>query len=475
MIRWFQIVLVCYTCITGCTAVKSVTDWVGGDEDNTQPPTPLTEINTRADILEIWKKGVGKGSDDKFLKLSPALIGDRIYVANNDGDIKAIDALSGKVIWNKDINKKISGGPGANHNLVIAGTSEGEVITVNSETGNILWEAKVSSEVLAAPQTDDNIVVVRTIDGKIFGLSAENGKKLWVYDRTVPVLTLRGTSAPVIADGLVIAGFDGGRMSAIALDTGKLVWETRVAIGSGRSELERMVDIDAEPLVVDGIIYVATYQGRIAAVDLDSGSILWTRDISSYAGLGVDTRNVYVTDDNSHVWALDRISGNSVWKQEARTVTAPAPVNELVVVGDVEGYLHWLDKASGQFVARTKISGKKFIAPPISAGDKVFAYSSDGTLGAYTNHPLEEITQQTEQDVSEQTEEVNEDIDPAVDEQPEQVNADIDPAIDEQTEIPSNESEQVAEEVTEKPGEEEKGGIWSRVLDIFSGSGDEEE
>lgn len=465
MTRCLPIVFICYILIAGCTAVENVTDWVGGDEDNTQPPTPLTEINSRADILKLWERDVGKGSDDKFLKLSPTLLDDRIFVANNDGDIKAIDAISGKVIWDKDFDKNISGGPGANNNLVIAGTSEGEVIAVDSETGNKFWESKVSSEILAAPQTDNNVVVVRTIDGKIFGLNAENGKKLWVYDRTEPVLTLRGTSAPVIAEGLVVAGSDGGRLSAIALDTGKLVWETRIAVGSGRSELERMVDIDAEPLVVDGIIYVATYQGRIAAVDLDSGNILWTRDISSYAGLGVDTRNVYVTDDNSHVWALDRISGNSIWKQdklEARTVTAPAPVNELVVVGDIEGYLHWLDKTSGQFVARTKISSQKFIAPPISAGDKVFAYSSDGTLGAYTNHPLAEFTQQAEQ------------IEP---EQPDEVQVENDQAIEIEKDDASEEPDLVVEEVTEKPAEaeEEKGGIWSRVLDIFSGSDDEEE
>ena len=256
MIRCFQIIIIASFYLAGCTAVESVTDWVGGggDEDNTQAPTPLTDINTRAEILELWERDVGKGSDDQYLKLSPAISDDKIFVADNNGEIKAIEATSGKVIWNRDIDKKISGGPGANNGLVLAGTSEGDVIAVNSETGDILWQAKVSSEILAAPQTDNNIVVVRTIDGKIFGLSATDGAKLWIYDRTVPALTLRGTSAPVIAEGLVIAGFDGGRMAAIELETGRLIWETRIAIGSGRSELERMVDIDAEPLVIDGII-----------------------------------------------------------------------------------------------------------------------------------------------------------------------------------------------------------------------------
>jgi len=463
MMRYFQIIFITSFCLAGCSAADTVSDWVGGDEDNTQPPTPLTDINTRAEILELWERDVGKGSGDQYLKLSPAISDERIFVANNDGEIKAIDITTGKVIWDKDVDKKITGGPGANNGLVMAGTSEGEVIAIESESGNILWQAKVSSEILAAPQTDNNIVVVRTIDGKIFGLSATDGSRLWVYDRTVPALTLRGTSAPVIAEGLVIAGFDGGRMAAIELETGRLIWETRIAIGSGRSELERMVDIDAEPLVIDGIIYVATFQGRIAAVDLDSGNILWTRDISSYAGLSVDDRNVYVTDDNSHVWALDRVGGNSVWKQEkleARTVTAPTTINELIVVGDIEGYLHWMDKTSGQFVARTKISSAKIIAPPISTGDLIFAYSSDGTLGAYTNHPLEVKTEkeqviqpELDQQVINQTEE--------------NITADL--------ESPGTETTTNSENTKEDSVNEEKGGLWSRVLDIFTSSDDEDE
>jgi len=386
--------------LSGCGTGEKISKWFEGNVDNTEPPTPLTSFNTQLDIIEAWKKDTGKGSDNQFLKLSPVVAHEKIFVADTDGSIKAIDAISGNVLWDIKTDTRITGGPGAGLTLVLAGTSEGEVLAISIDDGTILWRGRTSSEILAPPQEASNIVVARSIDGKIYGLSATDGKRLWVYDRTVPNLTLRGTSAPVIEDNLVIAGFDGGRMAAIELQTGKQVWETRIALGSGRSELDRMVDIDADPLILDGVIYVATFQGRVAAVELESGRILWTRDISSYAGLTADDEKLYVTDDKGHIWALDRITGSSIWKQEklqARSVTAPASISDLIVVGDLEGYLHWLDKADGKFVARNKLSGSKILAPPISVNDVIYAYSSDGVLGAYNIKPAQIIPEQPEE------------------------------------------------------------------------------
>ncbi|MBI4005632.1 MAG: outer membrane protein assembly factor BamB, partial [Gammaproteobacteria bacterium] len=375
------------TLLSGCSSINDkVTTFMGG-EDNAEPPSPLVEIETRVEITKLWEKDMGKGSDEQYLKLVPVYVQEKIFVADNEGEIKAVNSLNGNIIWDQDTETRITGGPGAGDSLVMIGTSEGEILAISGDTGETLWRSRVSSEVLAAPQVAENIVVARTIDGKIYGLDAAEGKRLWTYDQSVPALTLRGTSAPVIAGKLVISGFDEGRLTAIELHTGKLVWETRIALGSGRSELERMVDIDADPLVIDDVIYVATFQGRIAAVTLDGGRILWTRDISSFAGLCADDRNIYITDDNSHVWALDRFTGNSIWKQEklqARAVTAPASIGDLVVVGDLEGYLHWLDKATGEFVSRTQVSDTKIIASPIVVNDIVYSYTSDGTLGAYT-------------------------------------------------------------------------------------------
>jgi len=373
--------------LSACGTKEFIHKMTGGT-DNSDPPTPLVEIETLVEIIELWSKNTGKGSSKHFLKLTPAHFQGKVFVADIRGNLEGIDATSGSSLWKNDADLTITGGPGASEKLTLIGSDEGDVLAYTSETGDLVWRAKVSSEILSAPQEAYDIVVVRTIDGKIFGLDANDGSHLWIYDRTVPTLTLRGTSNPVITGDVVIAGFDGGRLAAIELHTGKLIWETSISLASGRSQLERMVDIDSDPVIIDNDIYVATFQGRLASVILESGRISWTRDISSYAGLTSDGQNIYITDEQSHVWALDRASGNSVWKQEnlfARMVTAPATIGDLVVVGDLEGYLHWMDKSSGQFVARTRVSKSPIIAPPVAVKDIIYAYSSDGTLGAYTS------------------------------------------------------------------------------------------
>ena len=374
--------------LSGCGTKNYVKNLFGGD-DNSDPPTPLVEIETLVEIIKLWSKDTGKGSTKQFLKLTPSHIQGKVFVADVRGNLLAIDATSGHTLWENDADLSITGGPGSSKTHTMIGSEEGDVLAYASENGDFLWQAKVSSEILAAPQEAYGIVVVRTVDGKIFGLDANDGSHLWIYDRTVPALTLRGTSNPVITGDVVIAGFDGGRLAAIELHTGKLIWETSISLASGRSQLERMVDIDSEPVIIGNDIYVATYQGRLASVALENGRITWTRDISSYAGLTSDGKNIYITDDQSHVWALERSSGNSIWKQEnlfARQVTAPATIGDLVVVGDLEGYLHWMDKSSGQFVARTQVSKNPILAPPVAVEDIIYAYSSDGTLSAYTSH-----------------------------------------------------------------------------------------
>ena len=380
-------VLILTTLLCACGMGKKMSNFMQGGEDNAIPPSPLVEINESVSVNEIWSRNTGKGTDKQYLKLLPALAGQKIFIADIKGVIRAIDATTGANIWDHDSDLRITGGPGVSTTLVLVGTSEGDVLALSPETGEELWRTVVSSEILSSPREADGIVIVRTIDGKIFALDATDGRRLWVYDRTVPALTLRGTSSPIIDSNLVIAGFDEGRIAVMELVTGKLVWETKVTVARGRSELERMVDIDAEPLVADGIIYVATYQGNIAAVALDTGGILWTRDISSYAGITVDDRNLYITDDESHVWALERLSGVSVWKQEkltARAVTGPAVIGNFIVVGDLEGYLHWMDKSTGDFVARIQVNKEKIITPPIVADTILYAYTSGGTIGAYS-------------------------------------------------------------------------------------------
>lgn len=378
--------------LAGCgeqlTSIKDTTSgWFKDDDTAVQPTALAEEFAPKIEVTELWSGRFGKGSEDLYLKLLPAPYNELVFTADRDGRVIAIDAKSGVVVWEeRDKKRLISGGPGVGEGRVFVGTSDAQVVARDAQSGEELWVADVSSEVLAAPRAADGVVVVRTGDGKVFGLAADTGAERWVFDRTIPVLTLRGTAAPVIHDGLVIAGFDNGRLVALDLANGRQVWETRLAEPSGRSDLERMVDIDGEPVIRDETAYIGSFQGRVAAVSITDGRIEWTRDISSYADLAVDDEHVYVTDEKGSVWALDRSDGRSVWRQKGlryRQLTGPAHFRDYVVVGDFEGYLHWLDDVTGELVFRQRIDKARIIAPPIIIGDALLGYSSSGELAAY--------------------------------------------------------------------------------------------
>lgn len=390
--------------LTGCGGLKdSVTDIFSSSDDTAEPPAPLLEFRTRVNVLELWSENTGSGTDEQYLKLAPVVANQRVFSVDTNGQLKALDATNGKKLWttrmkaeeeiddgpfwSRSAKVQVTGGPGYGENTVMVGTNEGDVIAYSADNGEELWRSKVSSEVLSAPQKSDNIVVVRTIDGKIFGLDGQRGRRLWIYDRSVPALTLRGTSDPIIDSDMVIAGFDGGRLAALELKTGRLLWEARVASARGSSELERMVDIDSKPLLIDGVIYVATFQGKLAAVQQQTGRLLWTQDVSTHSSISGDDQYIYLTDESSDIWAFDRYTGTSVWKHDklhARGVTGPTRIGNYLVVGDFEGYLHWMDRSSGRFVARKNLSKERIIAAPIVAGKILYAYCSGGDLAAYT-------------------------------------------------------------------------------------------
>lgn len=376
------LVLLAAVSLTGCTWF---TNWLGG-KDNTEPPTPLTEFEAQIDPEQAWSRDVGAGGGERLLALRPAAAGEYVYAAGREGNVAALRLSDGKELWRTDLEAPISAGPGYGDGLVLLGTTDARVLALRADNGELLWEAPVSSEVMAPPRAADGVVAVHTIDGRITGLSSGSGERLWAYDRNAPVLTLRGTSAPALARGLVLAGFDSGHVAALVARDGRLLWERSVAVPRGRSELERLVDIDANPVVVDDTLYVTTYQGRIAALNLERGQLLWAREMSSYSALDVGPGRVFVTDDIGQVWALDRRTGATFWKQDKlryRAVTGPAVFGEYVVVGDFDGYLHWLSREDGRFVARTRVGSAAVIAQPTVVDGTLVVLSDDGQVSAW--------------------------------------------------------------------------------------------
>lgn len=372
--------------LAGCSTLGDWSSSILGGEDNAEPPAPLVDIENPVPLKELWSSSVGVGVDRQFINLVPAVDDSQVFVANRKGRVVAFDTETGKENWSEKTGVAISAGPGAGDGIVLVGTSDAEVLALSAVDGTLLWKAEVSSEVLSVPQIDLDKVIVQTADGNVAALDAVDGHEIWVHDRSIPVLTLRGTSTPAVQLGLVIVGYANGKLAALSAEKGFDVWETSITIPQGSSEIDRMVDIDGDPVIVGTAVYVTTYQGRVAVVDIQNGNPGWTRDMSSNVGLGVDFSQVYVTDDQSHVWALSRSTGATEWKLETlhyRGLTAPEPFGEYVAVGDAEGYVHLLSRYDGNIAARVKVDGKGISSRLLTRNDVLYVYGNSGKLAAY--------------------------------------------------------------------------------------------
>ncbi|MCI0668316.1 MAG: outer membrane protein assembly factor BamB [Methylococcaceae bacterium] len=376
----------------GCETMEAVSDSLGGimdpllETDNAEPPNELTEYVAELEPQVLWKETIGVGNDGMNLKLAPAVTAGKIIAADREGLVQARTLSNGELAWESDTEKPISAGPGIGQRALLLGTSDAEVIALNLEDGSMLWTQQVSSEVLATPRAQNNVAVIHSVDGRLIGLEESTGTHLWSYERSVPPLSLRGTANPVIEGDHVIEGYASGKLVSLRLGDGKVEWESNVVMAEGRSELERLVDLDADPLISDGVIYLASFQGGVFAVSVSDGQMIWwRRDLSAYAGLAGDWSYLYLSDDSSDVWALEQRNGATLWKQtdlHQRRLSAPAIYKNSIVIGDFEGYLHWLSQVDGRQLGRVQISDSPIVAKPLVVDDVLYVYAMDGTLAA---------------------------------------------------------------------------------------------
>ncbi|MDF2488484.1 MAG: Beta-barrel assembly machine subunit BamB [Pseudomonas sp.] len=351
------------------------------------PPAELTQFTEEVVLKKLWSRSIGDGQGDTFNMLVPAIENDRIYAADVTGVVMSLDRNNGDVAWKKDLELPVSGAVGVGYGMVMLGTIKGDVIALDASTGEERWRSKVTSEVLAPPATNGDVVVVQTQDDRVIGLDAATGDRRWIYESTPAVLTLRGTGAPIVTNRLAVAGLSTGKVVALDTQNGVPVWEARVAVPQGRSELERVVDIDGGLLLSGGVLYVSSYQGRVAGLDLESGRVLWQRDASSYTGVAQGFGNVYVSLASGTVESVDERSSSALWSNDQlarRQLSAPEVFSSYVAVGDLEGYLHLLSQVDGRFVGRERIDSDGLRARPLVVGDTIYVFGNSGKLEALT-------------------------------------------------------------------------------------------
>jgi outer membrane protein assembly factor BamB len=361
-------------------------------DKDVEPPAALVKFPATLPVKKIWGDNLGGGKKQVLLRLGlgPAVDNGLVFAGSDQGELLAVSLDTGKKVWLKKLGLALSAGPAAGYGMVVVGSTKGAVIALDAASGRVLWKTRVNSELLSAPAIGEKVVVMRAVDGHLHGFDARNGNELWSVEQQVPRLSLRGTAIPVIAKEVAISGFDNGKVMAVSLTTGDTVWDTALASPHGRTELDRLVDVDSAVRVLGDNVFAVGFQGRTAMLALDSGQVWWAHDMSSERGLSLDDDNLFVTQSDGIVVALRQRDGSEVWRNDKlkrRGLTVPAVTSTAVAVADYQGYLHWLDKQTGVLVARQRVAKYRVSNPPVAVQDTVVVLTDSGSLAAFRATP----------------------------------------------------------------------------------------
>lgn len=381
-LSYFTQVILCFTVLVFGLSSCSSKD----DKAEALKPAELVDFEASAKLKRVWSVSAGKGQDKRYSKFVPKILGNNIYVADVKGNVFAYNKISGKRLWKKKIDARVSGAIGGAGTVLLLGTYDAELIALSILDGQEVWRSKASSEILAPPAANQSVAIVQTIDGRVFGYDIETGKELWSYDHSTPVLSLRGTASPVVAGAQAVIAFDNGQIISLNAKDGALIWDSRISQPTGRTELERIVDIDGTPLVEGAIVYAANVHGNVTAIARAKGRILWKQEASTHNNLVVAGGKVFVSADDSSLMAVDSGNGALLWSNKSllrRNIGSPAVIGDYLTVIDDKGYLHLMKQDDGEFAYRFKPKGDGFRSPVLSDDNRIIVLSDDGKLSAY--------------------------------------------------------------------------------------------
>ncbi|MCY3883617.1 MAG: outer membrane protein assembly factor BamB [Gammaproteobacteria bacterium] len=372
-----------------------------GEDSESSGPADLVDFVPEVQLDRIWSRKVGRGLGKKYIEIVPAIVEDRVLVADAYGTVMALNRLDGEVFWKTrvgrpdskglfDVNNRsdpsfVAGGIGVGEGLLFLGTVRGDIIALDIGDGKEIWRTQLSGEILSPAVADQGIVAVQTSDGKLYALEVASGDVRWVFDTQDPILTLRGTGYPVIERNHVFAGFANGLVASVEIESGFPAWEQRIALPEGTSELERMVDVDGRPLVMESVVYAVSHQGKLRAMSRADGSILWEKDEPSHHSLAEGYDLLFVVRDDDVVVAAEQNGGSEVWRQDAlfkRELSDPLAYSNYLIMGDDKGYVHVLAQSDGRMLGRAR-HGKSLRSPMIEERGVVYAMNRKGRLAAF--------------------------------------------------------------------------------------------
>lgn len=382
------VVLVLLAATTGCSTVRG---WFGGKDDGTPTePAELVAFTPGVQVSRLWTVSAGKGEDRLGARQGPAVADGRVYAAAVSGGVRAFDLQTGASLWRYESDLRLSGGPGVGEGLVVVGSLDGEVIALDAATGAERWTAKVGNEVIAAPVVGQGMVFVRSNEGRVTAFDIATGARRWFWNRDLPPLSVRGNDAPVLGPGFVFVGNDDGTVAALAVADGRPLWEQVVADPDGRTDLDRMADVDGTPVLDGATLFASSYKGRTVAIEAPSGRTLWSSDNGGSGRAGLAPDRLVVSDGVGTVWGLDKLSGTAYWQQPALARRGPGSAaihGDYAVVADFAGYLHWMRLTDGEFVARERAGRAAVRAAPVVVDGILLVQTVKGDISAWRLAP----------------------------------------------------------------------------------------
>ena len=336
-----------------------------------------------------WRFYTGETYDSADIPLRPVVGGSRIFAAEPGGKIYALEADTGDVVWQIDSKLDLSAGVGFGHGVVVVASAEGQLLALDPTDGNLLWQSSVGAEVLARPIVADERIIVRAGDGQVIGVDKNSGTIRWRLRNSVPSLSVRGLSVPVQVNEIVVVGYASGHLSGIDIQSGRERWKTPISRPGGSNQIDRLIDIDADPLIAGSQLFVAAYQDKVYAISLTAQKVQWSAPRSTLRNLAVSDSELLITLDNGVVMALDPNTGTEVWKQarlRGRGVTNPIaiPGSKLCAVGDYQGYVHVMDVSTGALKGRGRARAGAILATFIGPGfEGFYTLSERGMITAW--------------------------------------------------------------------------------------------
>lgn len=349
-------------------------------------PNPLTKLTQAKTLTPVFSQSVSSTSTADPLRLRLDADNGVVFALDPKG---LVTAYQGKQkLWQKEVSKAgLSSGVEAADGHVIVGNAKGQLFALDQATGEQKWTAQLTGALLAPSLIQAGRVISVSNDGTVFAHDLVTGQQVWTYNLPNVQLSLRGNAAPVPVDArTVLISSANAYVYALDVLTGVPRMQRRVAVSDGRSDIQRLNDVDGDPVVAGQYLITTSYQGQVTMTDLASQQVVWSEDSSSTQRPEVVGNGVFVAQTDGKLVAYEISTGQKLWENDSllnRQLSNPVMLGQDLIVGDLDGVLHMLNPATGELIGRAKTSGEVRTLRVID--DQLYVATRKGALSIWQN------------------------------------------------------------------------------------------